>query len=106
MFSSTSFYFIGLQAICLSSDGTSHRNIKYEARHLTYAAPTYTVNLNEPQTAFRTRVVDIDHALDHTAQSQYEGWEIASRKIADTYQNSPLSRRDALNGLSYDADDM
>ncbi|KAJ7347877.1 hypothetical protein DFH08DRAFT_698722 [Mycena albidolilacea] len=94
------------KAICLSSDGTSHRNIKYEARHLTYAAPTYTVNPNEPQTAFRTRVVDIDHALDHTAQSQYEGWEIASRKIAETYQNSPLSRRDALDGLSYDANDM
>jgi hypothetical protein len=106
MFPSTSFYFIALQAICLSSDGTSHRNIKYEARHPTYAAPTHTVNPNEPQTAFRTRVIEIDHALDHTAQSQYEGWEITSQKIAETYQNSPLSHRDALDGLSYDADDI
>ncbi|KAJ7446015.1 hypothetical protein B0H11DRAFT_1824637, partial [Mycena galericulata] len=64
------------KALCLSSDGTSHQNIKYEARHITYDAPTYTTDPNEPATTFCTRVVDIDHALDHTAQSQYEGWDV------------------------------
>jgi hypothetical protein len=29
------FDIVGFQAVCLSSDGTSHRNVKYEARHLT-----------------------------------------------------------------------
>ncbi|KAF8134119.1 hypothetical protein K438DRAFT_1787305 [Mycena galopus ATCC 62051] len=40
------------------------------------------------------------------ARTKYEGWEIASRKIADTYANSPLARRDALQGHNYDADDI
>jgi hypothetical protein len=64
------------------------------------------VDPNKPQTAFRMCVVNIKHALDHTAQNQYKGWEIASQKITETYQNSPLSRCDALNSLSYNADDM
>ncbi|KAJ7652776.1 hypothetical protein DFH06DRAFT_1093802 [Mycena polygramma] len=94
------------KAICLSSDGTSHRNIKYEARHLTYAAPTYNSDPNAPQTAFRTRVVEVNHALDHTAQSQYEGWDIVNQKIVDAYTNSPLGSRDLLQGNSWELDDL
>ncbi|KAJ7506623.1 hypothetical protein B0H11DRAFT_1794540 [Mycena galericulata] len=94
------------KALCLSSDGTSHRNIKYEARHITYDAPTYTTDPNEPATTFCTRVVDIDHALDHTAQSQYEGWDVSNQKILDAYINSPLGRRDALDGYGYEMDDL
>jgi hypothetical protein len=56
--------------------------------------------------AFKTRVMEIDHALDHTGQSQYEGWEIASRKIAETYSHNLLARRDAQDGLAYDSDDI
>ncbi|KAF8183081.1 hypothetical protein K438DRAFT_1767136 [Mycena galopus ATCC 62051] len=48
----------------------------------------------------------MNHALDHTAQSQYEGWEIAGRQIAETYSHSPLGRRDAQEGLAYDPDDI
>ncbi|KAJ7185051.1 hypothetical protein C8R46DRAFT_1209230 [Mycena filopes] len=94
------------KAVCLSSDGTSHRNVKYEARHLTYLAPTYTTDPNAPQTESRTRVVEVNHALDHTAQSQYEGWEIVNKKILDTYLSSPLPRRDAEEGLTLDSDDL
>ncbi|KAF7334122.1 hypothetical protein MVEN_02318000 [Mycena venus] len=94
------------KAICLSSDGTSNRNIKYEARHITYKAPTYDTNPDAPQEAAATRLVEVDHALDHTAQTQYEGWDVANQRIVDTYNNSPLARRDALDGLSYEADDL
>ncbi|KAJ7927083.1 hypothetical protein B0H13DRAFT_2312862 [Mycena leptocephala] len=93
-------------SICLSSDGTSNRNIKYEARHITYKSPTYTTDPNAPQEVFSTRLVEVDHALDHTAQTQYEGWDVANDKIIDTYINSPLARRDALEGVSYEADDL
>ncbi|KAJ6531015.1 hypothetical protein B0H10DRAFT_1791827 [Mycena sp. CBHHK59/15] len=94
------------KAICLSSDGTSNRNIKCEARHLTYEAPTYTSDPNEPQTAFRTRLVEVDYALDHTAQTQYEGWDITNHKIVDAYINSPLGCRDSLEGHAYELNDM
>ncbi|KAJ7877260.1 hypothetical protein B0H14DRAFT_3436212 [Mycena olivaceomarginata] len=87
-------------------DGTSHRNIKYEARHVTSAAPTYSTDPTEPKTTFRTRVVEVDHALDHTAQSQYEVWEVATQKIAEIYSKSPLARRDSVEGYSFEADDL
>ncbi|KAJ7455619.1 hypothetical protein B0H11DRAFT_1926006 [Mycena galericulata] len=67
------------KAICLSSDGTSDHNIKYEGRHMTYSAPTYSTDQNAPQEAFKTRVIEI---------------------------NSPLGRRDALEGYSYEKDDL
>ncbi|KAJ7460120.1 hypothetical protein B0H11DRAFT_1736746 [Mycena galericulata] len=94
------------KAICLSSDGTSDHNIKYEGRHMTYSAPTYSTDQNAPQEAFKTRVIEVDHTLDHTAQSQYDGWDITNQKIIDAYINSPLGRRDALEGYSYEKDDL
>ncbi|KAF7360906.1 hypothetical protein MSAN_01120500 [Mycena sanguinolenta] len=95
-----------LQDVCLSSDGTSVRNIQVEARHLTYAAPTYTTDPEAPQTAFRTRVVGVANALDHTAQTQFEGWEEVNRDIFETYMNSPLANRDSLEGYQLEQDDL
>ncbi|KAJ7353020.1 hypothetical protein DFH08DRAFT_804606 [Mycena albidolilacea] len=94
------------KALCLSSDGTSHRNIKYEAHHITYTAPTYSTDLNAPQQAVVTRLVDLDHALDHTSQSQFDRWDLNNTKIIDLYINSPLGRHDTLEGHAYEADDM
>ncbi|KAJ6452895.1 hypothetical protein C8R47DRAFT_997938 [Mycena vitilis] len=92
--------------VCLSSDGTSVRNLQCEARHLTYAAPTYNPDPDAPQTEFRTRVVGVDYALDHTAQTQFEGWEEVNGKIVDAYMNSPLAQRDALQGHGYELNDL
>ncbi|KAJ6473747.1 hypothetical protein C8R45DRAFT_769693, partial [Mycena sanguinolenta] len=92
--------------LCLSSDGTSVRNIQVEARHITYEAPTYATDPEAPQTAFRTRVVGVAHALDHTAQTQFDGWEEASRDIFETYMNSPLAKRDSVEGYDYEQDDL
>ncbi|KAJ6503911.1 hypothetical protein C8R45DRAFT_1185995 [Mycena sanguinolenta] len=92
--------------LCLSSDGTSVRNIQVEARHITYEAPTYATDPEAPQTAFRTRVVGVANALDHTAQTQFDGWEEASRDIFETYMNSPLAKRDSLEGYDYEQDDL
>ncbi|KAF8164043.1 hypothetical protein K438DRAFT_1545983, partial [Mycena galopus ATCC 62051] len=94
------------KALCLSSDGTSDRNIKYEARHITYTAPTYSNDPSAPQEAVATRLVEVDHALDHTAQSQFDGWDITNTKLVDVYINSPLRRRDKLEGYAYEADDL
>lgn len=90
----------------MSSDGTSHCNIKYEARHITYKAPTYSDDPDSPTEAFATRVVEVDHTLDHTAQTQFEGWDSSNAKIIDAYANSPLARRDALDGIHYNKNDL
>ncbi|KAJ6520306.1 hypothetical protein C8R45DRAFT_887516, partial [Mycena sanguinolenta] len=91
--------------ICLSSDGTSVRNLQVESRHITYTAPTYTSDPNAPQTAVRTRAIGATNALDHTAQTQFEGWEDINRQIYETYMNSPLSKRDSLQGIKFDLND-
>jgi hypothetical protein len=53
-----------------------------------------------------TRLVDLDHALDHTSQSQFDGWDLNNAKIIDLYINSALGRCDTLEGHAYEADDM
>ncbi|KAJ6453797.1 hypothetical protein C8R45DRAFT_1192645 [Mycena sanguinolenta] len=86
-------------------DGTSVRNLQVESRHITYTAPTYTSDPNAPQTAVRTRAIGVTNALDHTAQTQFEGWEDINRQIYETYMNSPLSKRDSLQGIKFDLND-
>ncbi|KAJ7257743.1 hypothetical protein C8J57DRAFT_1516628 [Mycena rebaudengoi] len=80
------------KAVCLSSDRTSRRNIKYEARHVSYSVPTYSTDANAAQEAFTTRL--------------YEGWDITNQKIIDAYINSPLGHRNSLEGYSYELDDL
>lgn len=82
------------------------RNLQVESRHISYNAPTYTADPDAPQTAIRTRVVGVTNSLNHTAQTQFEGWEEANRDIFETYTNSPLAKRDTLKGYTYEQDDM
>jgi hypothetical protein len=49
--------------------------------------------------------MEVDHTLDHTAQSQFDGWDITNAKIIN-YMNSPLAKHDALEGFFYEADDL
>ncbi|KAJ7334225.1 hypothetical protein DFH08DRAFT_814249 [Mycena albidolilacea] len=94
------------KALCLSSDGASNHNIKYEARHITYTAPTYSTHVNAPKEAIATRLVEVDHALDHTAQSQFDGWDITNAKIINIYMNSLLAKCNVLEGFFYEADNL
>jgi hypothetical protein len=50
--------------------------------------------------------VEVDHALDHTAQSQFNGWDITNAKTINIYMHSPLAKCDALEGFFYKADDL
>ncbi|KAJ6565328.1 hypothetical protein DFH09DRAFT_1315104 [Mycena vulgaris] len=51
-------------------------------------------------------MVGVDHSLDHTAQTQFDGWEVSNQKIVDAYLSSPLGRRDALEGHAYELNDL
>ncbi|KAJ6462958.1 hypothetical protein C8R45DRAFT_1177843, partial [Mycena sanguinolenta] len=68
------------QGFIESSDGTTHRGIIVESRHVSFLAPTYAPG--------------IDDALDHTAERQFEGTQEAVARIADVYSRSPLAARD------------
>ncbi|KAJ6461405.1 hypothetical protein C8R45DRAFT_912233 [Mycena sanguinolenta] len=78
------------------SDGTTHRGITVESRHITLLAPSYDPDVNDADHTtwkHQTRFVEVAPALDHTAKRQFEGTMEAAKRIADTYTRSPLAVR-------------
>ncbi|KAF7361574.1 hypothetical protein MSAN_01191400 [Mycena sanguinolenta] len=79
-----------------SSDGTTHRGITVESRHVTLLVPSYDPNVDDSDQStwqHQTRFVEVAPALDHTAKRQFEGTMEAVKRIADTYTRSPLAVR-------------
>ncbi|KAJ7469640.1 hypothetical protein FB451DRAFT_1038781 [Mycena latifolia] len=77
-----------------SSDGTTHRGITVESRHITLLTPSYAPDADDTdQSTWKhsTRFVEVAPALDHTGQRQFEGTLEAANRIADTYSRSPLA---------------
>ncbi|KAJ7485528.1 hypothetical protein FB451DRAFT_1127711 [Mycena latifolia] len=80
-----------------SSDGTTHRGITVESRHITLLAPSYAPGVDDSDTStwtHRTRFVEVAPALDHTGQRQFQGTLEAANRIADTYSRSPLAAQE------------
>ncbi|KAJ7615524.1 hypothetical protein FB45DRAFT_757915 [Roridomyces roridus] len=80
-----------------SSDGTTHRGMTVECRHITLPTPSYApgVDDNDQSTwSYETRFVEVAQALDHTAQSQFEGTKEVANRLADLYNRSPLSEQE------------
>jgi hypothetical protein len=80
-----------------SSDGTTHRGITVESRHITLLVPSYAPGVDDSDKSLwshRTRFVEVDHALDHTGQRQFEGTLEAANRIADIYTRSPLAAQE------------
>ncbi|KAJ7058635.1 hypothetical protein C8F01DRAFT_1255784 [Mycena amicta] len=85
----------------LSSDGTTMRSINYESWHVTLPVPDYKNPNAKP--IIKTVMLELNHALDHTAKSQFEGDLTAGAEITDAYRHSPIY--DAVN-LPLDDDDF
>jgi hypothetical protein len=77
-----------------SSDGTSHRATTVESRHITLRVPSYAPDVDDTDKSTwttRTRFLNLEQALDHTAQRQFDGAKEAASRIADTYTRSPIA---------------
>ncbi|KAJ7442078.1 hypothetical protein B0H11DRAFT_2251704 [Mycena galericulata] len=80
-----------------SSDGTTHRGITVESRHVTLLVPSYEPGVDDSDRStwqHRTRFVEVAPALDHTGQRQFDGTVEAASRIADTYARSPMAAKD------------
>ncbi|KAJ7201493.1 hypothetical protein B0H12DRAFT_977636, partial [Mycena haematopus] len=85
------------QGFIESSDGTTHRGITVESRHISFLAPTYAPGVNDSDRSTwtaQTRFIEVAPALDHTAERQFEGTMEAVSRIADVYSRSPLATSD------------
>ncbi|KAF7371839.1 hypothetical protein MVEN_00040700 [Mycena venus] len=80
-----------------SSDGTTHRGITIESRHITMLVPSYALGVDDSDRStwtHHTRFMEVAPALDHTAQRQFEGTMEAAARIADAYTRSPLAAQE------------
>ncbi|KAH7886418.1 hypothetical protein F5I97DRAFT_1880326 [Phlebopus sp. FC_14] len=56
-----------VQGVTLSSDGTTHKHINYSSHHVTYSIPGEDKGV--------TRFAGISHEVNHTSETQLEGWK-------------------------------
>jgi hypothetical protein len=70
-----------------SGDGTTHKNVNYEARHINMLVSTS----DGPK--HQSRLVGVDPSIDHSSQTQAEGWKSKIQEKLDVYNRSPLAKR-------------
>ena len=66
----------------LSGDGTSHKNIQFSSRH----AVTIPPDGDPPKDSF----LGIMPEVNHTTNTQFDGWKQMFRHLCDNYNKSPL----------------
>lgn len=88
-----------------SADGTSHRSINYNSRHVHLLAEDYTAQLSgEPGQNVKqrvTRTFGIQSSRDGSSEEAMADWEITLKKIIDVYNGSPLGKRSSQGLLSF-----
>ncbi|KAF8995156.1 hypothetical protein BDZ89DRAFT_1029665 [Hymenopellis radicata] len=82
--------------ITMSGDGTSRRNINYQAHHATYRVLEVladgSVRLADKAT---TRFLGIRSTVDHSTEKSKESWVRVLQEISSIYNDSPLAKRTA-----------
>ncbi|KAJ7328723.1 hypothetical protein DFH08DRAFT_815498 [Mycena albidolilacea] len=77
-----------------SSDGTSHHATTVESRHITFCVPLYAPDVDDTDKStwtIRTRFLNLEQALDHTVQRQFDGAKEVASRIVNTYTCSPIA---------------
>ena len=86
---STLFIRCILEGFTLSSNGTSDKHINYESQHLAYANPSTTSETG----SHVIRMLDVSSSVDHTSETQFEGWKESFSNLVELYNASPLAHR-------------
>jgi hypothetical protein len=80
------------ESMTFSADGTSHRSINYNSRHVHLLAEDYT----SPEGGSKqrvTRTFGIQSSKDGSSEQAIADWENNLKNIADLYNKSPLGKR-------------
>ena len=85
------------ESMTFSADGTSHRSVNYNARHVHLVADNYTVPLDGKPAHSTwqrvTRTFGIQSSRDGSSEEALADWEITLKKIIEVYNGSPLGKR-------------
>ncbi|KAJ7093409.1 hypothetical protein B0H15DRAFT_905275 [Mycena belliarum] len=86
----------GTQSMTISGDGTSHRHLQFESRHMMLDVPTYTTNDGDSRTK-ANRFLGIGSAPNHTSEAQLEGWQDLIHEMHTLFNESPQGQAEPLD---------
>lgn len=85
-----------MKDLTASCDGTTNRHTNFEVWHLALRAEKYT-GLKAPEDSHnaipKVQLLGVDAAVDHTSETQVNGWKQKMEEISEVYNGSPLARR-------------
>ena len=88
------------QALTISGDGMTIKHLNIESKHgLLLSVPTYSPNPHAPLLSSipTQQFFGINAAVDHTSETQLQGWLDLVTCLYETYNASPLGQRKPLN---------
>ena len=80
------------ESMTFSADGTSHRSINYNSRHVHLVAEDYTSSEGNSKQRV-TQTFGIQSSKDGSSEEAVSDWERTIKKIVELYNNSPLGKR-------------
>lgn len=102
--------------LTLSGDGTSHKKINYESKHIAVKVPSYsgtgpTGTVAEADSDFNTLhasppkhklgFMGAESTVNHSSETQLESWKNTIARISDTFNRSPLSGNSRLTARDF-----
>jgi hypothetical protein len=84
-----------VDGLTVSSDGTTHKHVNFESRHINMKVSTYDSD-DVSATKHKSRLIGVDSATDHSSQTQAEDWKKKIDNLLELYNQSPLSKRSAV----------
>ena len=84
-------------ALTLSGDGTTHKNINYESRHIALQTPDYGESTSDTSGDPSVCFVGISSAPNHTSQEQLNGWKTFISKSYKLWNSSPAGSQQSAD---------
>jgi hypothetical protein len=78
--------------LTVSGDGTTHKNVGYESRHVNMLVPMYGSG-GTSTVQHKSRLLCVDSATDHSSQTQADDLQRKIQEKLTVYNNSPLAKR-------------
>ena len=78
------------EGMTFSTDGTGHRSINYNLRHVHLLVENYASDNNTKQQA--TRTFGIQSSLDGSNEMAVADWENTLKKVTQVFNESPLGK--------------
>ena len=82
----------GAEAMTFSADGTGHRSINYNSRHVHLVVENYGSSKSNSKERV-TRTFGIQSSRDGSSEEAIADWEKTLKKIVEVYNESPLGKR-------------